>query len=143
MANEPVITIIGNLTADPELRYTPAGSAVTNFSIASTPRTLINDTWEDGETLFLRGTVWRELAENVAETLRKGQRVIAQGKLKSRSYETSEGEQRTVIELDVSDIGPSLQFATAEVHRLESKKAAPAPEPAKGKPVRRTATANR
>jgi single-strand DNA-binding protein len=134
MANEPTITIVGNLTADPELRYTPSGSAVTNFSIASTPRTLNTESneWEDGETLFLRGTVWRELAENVAETLHKGMRVIAQGRLQARTYETTEGENRTVIELQVDEIAPSLRFATAVVTRVETKKETPAPV-AKGK----------
>jgi single-strand DNA-binding protein len=117
MAGETVITVIGNLTGDPELRFTPSGSAVANFTIASTPRTFdrqSND-WKDGETLFLRASVWREAAENVAETLTKGMRVIAQGRLKSRSYETKEGEKRTVIELEVDEIGPSLRYATAKV----------------------------
>ena len=101
MANEVTLTIIGNLTNDPELRFTPSGSAVANFSIASTPRTFDKNSneWVDGETLFLRASIWREAAENVAETLTKGMRVIASGRLKSRSYETKEGEKRTVIEL--------------------------------------------
>jgi single-strand DNA-binding protein len=121
MAGETVITVIGNLTGDPELRFTPSGSAVANFTIASTPRTFdrqSND-WKDGETLFLRASVWREAAENVAETLTKGMRVIAQGRLKSRSYETKEGEKRTVIELEVDEIGPSLRYASAKVTRTQ------------------------
>lgn len=124
MANEPTVTIVGNLTADPELRFTPSGSAVTNFSIASTPRVLNRETneWDDGETLFMRGSIWNEYAENVAETLQKGQRVIAQGRLTSRSYETPEGEKRTVIEFAVDEIGPSLRFATAVVTRATKAK---------------------
>lgn len=124
MAGETVITVIGNLTGDPELRFTPSGSAVANFTIASTPRTFdrqSND-WKDGETLFLRASVWREAAENVAETLTKGMRVIAQGRLKSRSYETKEGEKRTTIELEVDEIGPSLRYATAQVTRAQSNR---------------------
>ena len=110
MAGETTITVIGNLTNDPELRFTPSGSAVANFTIASTPRTFDRQSneWKDGETLFLRAAVWREAAENVAESLTKGMRVIVTGRLKSRSYETKEGEKRTVIELEVDEIGPSL-----------------------------------
>ena len=121
MAGETVITVIGNLTGDPELRFTPSGSAVANFTIASTPRTFDRQSneWKDGETLFLRASVWREAAENVAETLTKGMRVIAQGRLKSRSYETKEGEKRTVIELEVDEIGPSLRYASAKVTRTQ------------------------
>ena len=121
MAGETVITVIGNLTADPELRFTPSGSAVANFTIASTPRTFDRQSneWKDGETLFLRASVWREAAENVAETLTKGMRVIAQGRLKSRSYETKEGEKRNVIELEVDEIGPSLRYASAKVTRTQ------------------------
>lgn len=121
MANETVITVIGNLTADPELKFTPSGSAVANFTIASTPRTFDKQTnkWKDGEPLFLRSAVWREAAENVAETLTKGTRVIAQGRLKSRSYDTKEGERRTVMELEVDEIGPSLAFASAKVTRTQ------------------------
>ncbi|MEE1621070.1 single-stranded DNA-binding protein [Zafaria sp. J156] len=121
MAGETVITVIGNLTGDPELRFTPSGSAVANFTIASTPRTFDRQSneWKDGETLFLRASVWREAAENVAETLTKGMRVIAQGRLKSRSYETKEGEKRTVIELEVDEIGPSLRYASATVKRVQ------------------------
>ncbi|MBG6218593.1 single-strand DNA-binding protein [Arthrobacter sp. CAN_A6] len=121
MAGETVITVIGNLTADPELRFTPSGSAVANFTIASTPRTFDRQTndWKDGETLFLRASVWRESAENVAETLTKGTRVIAQGRLKSRSYDTKEGEKRTVMELEVDEVGPSLRYASAKVSRTQ------------------------
>ena len=112
MAGETTITVIGNLTNDPELRFTPSGSAVANFTIASTPRTFDRQSneWKDGETLFLRAAVWREAAENVAESLTKGMRVIVSGRLKSRSYETKEGEKRTVIELEVDEIGPSLRY---------------------------------
>lgn len=117
MAGETVITVVGNLTNDPELRFTPSGAAVANFTIASTPRTFDRQTneWKDGETLFLRASIWREAAENVAETLTKGARVVAQGRLKARSYETREGEKRTSYELDVDEIGPSLRYATAKV----------------------------
>ncbi|WP_240793552.1 MULTISPECIES: single-stranded DNA-binding protein [unclassified Arthrobacter] len=113
MAGETTITVIGNLTSDPELRFTPSGSAVANFTMASTPRTFDRQSneWKDGETLFLRASAWREAAENVAESLTKGMRVIVSGRLKSRSYETKEGEKRTVIELEVDEIGPSLRYA--------------------------------
>ncbi|MEW1986581.1 single-stranded DNA-binding protein [Pseudarthrobacter oxydans] len=113
MAGETTITVIGNLTSDPELRFTASGSAVANFTVASTPRTFDRQSneWKDGETLFLRASVWREAAENVAESLTKGMRVIVSGRLKSRSYETKEGEKRTVIELEVDEIGPSLRYA--------------------------------
>ncbi|PWW24154.1 single-strand DNA-binding protein [Geodermatophilus normandii] len=119
MAGDTVITVIGNLTSDPELRWTPSGAAVANFTIASTPRTLDRQTqeWKDGEPLFLRCSVWRQAAENVAESLTRGSRVMAQGRLKQRSYETKEGENRTVIELEVDEIGPSLRYATATVTR--------------------------
>ncbi|MGQ1838374.1 single-stranded DNA-binding protein [Kocuria turfanensis] len=119
MAGDTVITVIGNLTADPELRFTPSGAAVANFTVASTPRTFDRQSneWKDGETLFLRCSVWREAAENVAESLQKGMRVIVQGRLKSRSYETKEGERRTVTELDVDEVGPSLRYASAKVNR--------------------------
>lgn len=119
MAGETNITIIGNLVADPELRFTPAGAAVANFDVASTPRAFDRQSneWRDGETLFLRCSVWREPAENVAESLLKGMRVIVQGRLKSRSFETKEGDRRTVIELDVEEVGPSLRFASAKVNR--------------------------
>ncbi|WP_323959821.1 single-stranded DNA-binding protein [Arthrobacter sp. JZ12] len=121
MAGETTITVVGNLTGDPELRFTPSGSAVANFTIASTPRTFDRQSneWKDGETLFLRASVWREAAENVAETLTKGTRVVAQGRLKSRSYETKEGEKRTVMELEVDEIGPSLRYASAKVSRTQ------------------------
>lgn len=121
MAGETTITVIGNLTSDPELRFTPSGSAVANFTIASTPRTFDRQAneWKDGETLFLRAGVWREAAENVAESLTKGMRVIVSGRLKSRSYETKEGDKRTVIELEVDEIGPSLKTATAKVNRTQ------------------------
>jgi single-strand DNA-binding protein len=119
MAGETVITVVGNLTSDPELRYTQNGLAVANFTIASTPRTFdraAND-WKDGEALFLRASVWREFAEHVAGSLTKGSRVIATGRLRQRSYETKEGEKRTSIELEVDEIGPSLRYATASVTR--------------------------
>ncbi|MFJ6280402.1 MAG: single-stranded DNA-binding protein [Actinomycetes bacterium] len=121
MAGETTITVVGNLTSDPELRFTPSGSAVANFTIASTPRTFDRQSneWKDGETLFLRASVWREAAENVAETLTKGTRVVAQGRLKSRSYDTKEGEKRTVMELEVDEIGPSLRYASAKVSRTQ------------------------
>jgi len=121
MANETTITVIGNLTNDPELRFTPSGSAVANFTIASTPRTFDKQSneWKDGETLFLRASVWREAAENVAESLTKGMRVIVEGRLKSRSYATKEGEKRTIIELEVDEIGPSLKYANAKVNRTQ------------------------
>lgn len=120
MAGETVITVIGNLTDDPELRFTPSGAAVANFTVASTPRTLNRQTqqWEDGETLFLRCSIWRQAAENVAESLTRGTRVIVQGRLKARSYETREGEKRTVTELEVDEVGPSLTWATAKVNRV-------------------------
>lgn len=119
MAGETVITVIGNLTADPELRFTPSGAAVANFTVASTPRTFDRQTneWKDGEALFLRCNIWREAAENVTESLTKGTRVIVSGRLKQRSFETREGEKRTVYELDVDEIGPSLRYATAKVTR--------------------------
>ena len=119
MAGDTIITVVGNLTADPELRYTQGGLAVANFTIASTPRSFdraAND-WKDGEALFLRASCWREFAEHVAGTLTKGSRVIAQGRLKQRSYETKEGEKRTSIELEIDEIGPSLRYATAQVTR--------------------------
>jgi len=121
MAGETTLTVIGNLVQDPELRFTPAGAAVANFTIASTPRTFDKNSneWKDGETLFLRASVWREAAENVAESLTKGMRVIASGNLKSRSYETKEGEKRAVIEFEVDEIGPSLKYANAKVNRTK------------------------
>ena len=116
---ETIITVVGNLTADPELRYTQGGLAVANFTIASTPRTFdraAND-WKDGEALFLRASCWREFAEHVASSLTKGSRVVATGRLKQRSYETKEGEKRTSIELEIDEIGPSLRHATATIVR--------------------------
>jgi len=120
MAGETTITVIGNLTNDPELRFTPSGSAVANFTIASTPRTFDRQSneWKDGETLFLRSAVWREAAENVAESLTKGMRVIVSGRLKPRSYE-KDGEKRSVIEFEVDEIGPSLKYANAKVNRTQ------------------------
>jgi single-strand DNA-binding protein len=119
MSGETVITVIGNLTGDPELRFTPSGAAVANFTVASTPRTFDRSTgeWKDGEALFLRCNIWREAAENVAESLTRGSRVIVQGRLKQRSFETREGEKRTVVELEVDEIGPSLRYATAKVNK--------------------------
>lgn len=121
MAGETTITVIGNLTSDPELRFTPSGSAVANFTIASTPRTFDRQSneWKDGETLFLRASIWRDAAENVAESLTKGTRVIVSGRLKSRTYDTKEGEKRTVMELEVDEIGPSLRYANAKVQRTQ------------------------
>ena len=117
MAGETTITVIGNLVDDPELRFTPSGAPVANFRIASTPRTFDRQTneWKDGDTLFLACAVWRQAAENVAESLQKGMRVIVQGRLKSRQYETREGEKRTVFEIDVEEVGPSLRSASAKV----------------------------
>ncbi len=117
MSGETALTIIGNLTADPELRFTPAGAAVANFTVASTPRKFNAQTsqWEDGDALFLRCTLWRQPAENLAESLTKGARVIVNGRLRQRSFETKEGEKRTVVELDVDEVGPSLKYATTKV----------------------------
>ena len=122
MANETIITVIGNLTDAPELRYTQNGLAVANFTIASTPRTFDRQAneWKDGDALFLRASVWREFAEHVAGSLTKGSRVIASGRLKQRSYETKEGEKRTSMELEIDEIGPSLRYATASVTRAQS-----------------------
>jgi single-strand DNA-binding protein len=119
MAGDTTITVVGNLTGDPELRYTPSGAGVANFSVASTPRTLdrASGEWKDGEPLVLRCSIWRDPAEHVAESLHKGDRVIVQGRLRQRSYETKEGERRTVYELEVDEIGPSLRFAQAKVTR--------------------------
>lgn len=126
MANETTLNITGNLVDDPELRFTPSGAAVANFKIASTPRTFDRQSneWKDGETLFMRCAAWKELGENVAESLAKGMRVVAEGRLKSRSYETKEGEKRTVIELEIDEIGPSLKYATAKVTRTQRNNAA-------------------
>ena len=119
MAGDTTLTIIGNLTNDPELRFTPSGAAVANFTVASTPRMFDRQSneWKDGEALFMRCNVWRQVAENVAESLTRGSRVIVSGRLKQRSFDTKEGEKRTVIELEVDEIGPSLRYATAKVTR--------------------------
>jgi len=119
MAGDTPITVVGNLTADPELRFTPSGAAVANFTVASTPRSFDRQTneWKDQETLFLNCSVWRQAAENAAESLTRGMRVIVQGRLKARSYETREGEKRTVFEIDVEEVGPSLRNATAKVSK--------------------------
>ena len=121
MANETIITIVGNLTAAPELRFTPNGAAVANFTVASTPRTFDRNTneWKDGEAMFMRCSVWKEAAENVAESLDKGMRVIVQGRLKARSYDDKDGNRRTSWELDVDEVGPALRFATAKVTRAQ------------------------
>jgi single-strand DNA-binding protein len=120
-AGDVNITVVGNLVADPELRFTPSGAAVANFRVASTPRVLDKTTneWKDGESLFITCNVWRQYAENVAESLTKGMRVIVTGRLKQRSYETREGEKRTVVEMDVDDVGPALKSATAKVNRVQ------------------------
>ncbi len=119
MAGETVTTVVGNLTADPELRFTPSGAAVANFTVASTPRYFDRQSgeWKDGEAMFLRCNIWRQYAENVAETLTRGMRVIVQGRLRQRSFETKEGEKRTVVELEVDEVGPSLRYATAKVNK--------------------------
>ena len=121
MAGDTVITVVGNLTGDPELRFTPSGAAVANFTIASTPRQFDRQSneWKDGDTLFMRCSIWREAAENVAESLTKGMRVIASGRLVQRSYDTREGEKRTVVELQVDEVGPSLRYASAKVTRAQ------------------------
>jgi len=122
MANDTIITVVGNITSDPELRYTQTGLAVANFTIASTPRSFdrASNEWKDGDALFLRSSVWREFAEHVAATLTKGTRVVATGRLVQTSYETKEGEKRTSVELQVDEIGPSLRYATATVTRAAS-----------------------
>ena len=119
MAGDTIITIVGNLTADPELRFIPSGAAVTSFTVASTPRTFDRQTgeWKNAETLFMPCQAWRQMAENIAESLTKGTRVIVQGRLTQRSYTTREGEQRTVVEMQVDEIGPSLRYAKAQVTR--------------------------
>jgi len=132
-----LVTVVGNLTGDPELRFTPNGQAVASFTVASTTRVLDRATneWKDGDTMFLRCSVWRQYAENVAESLTKGTRVIVTGRLKQRSYETKEGEKRSVVELDVDDVGPALRNATAKVTRASrgeggsSSFSAPADDP--------------
>lgn len=120
MAGETVITVVGNLTADPELRFTPSGAAVANFTVASTPRMFDKQSgeWKDGDALFMRCNVWRQAAENVAETLTRGMRVMVSGRLRQRSFETREGEKRTVVELEVDEVGPSLKYATAKVNKV-------------------------
>jgi single-strand DNA-binding protein len=120
MAGDTTITVVGNLTADPELRFTSSGAAVASFTVASTPRTFdkASGEWKDGEALFMRCSIWRQAAENVAESLTRGSRVIVSGRLKQRSYDTREGEKRTVIELEVDEVGPSLKYATAKVNKV-------------------------
>jgi single-strand DNA-binding protein len=143
VAGDTTITVVGNLTADPELRFTPSGAAVANFTVASTPRIFDRQSseWKDGEALFLRCSIWREAAENVAESLTRGSRVIVTGRLKQRSFETREGEKRTVFEVEVDEIGPSLRYATAKVNKASrsggggggfgsGSRQAPAPAPA-------------
>jgi single-strand DNA-binding protein len=135
VAGETGITVIGNLTADPELRFTPSGVAVCNFTVATTPRQFDKSAneWRDGETMFLPCGVWREAAENVAESLRKGMRVIVSGRLKSRTFETKDGDKRTVLELDAEEVGPSLRYATAQVRRTQ--RAGGQGQPAGGQPA--------
>jgi single-strand DNA-binding protein len=120
-AGDVTITVIGNLTDDPELRFTPSGAAVAKFRVASTPRILDRQTneWKDGDPLFLQCNIWRQAAENVAESLQRGARVIVTGRLRQRTYETREGEKRTVMELEVDEIGPSLRYATAKVQKMQ------------------------
>ena len=137
MAGDTQITLVGNLTADPELRFTPSGAAVTNFTVASTPRTFDKQTseWVDGEAMFMSCSVWREAAENVAQSLTKGARVIVTGRLKSRTFEGKGGEKRTVLEVDVDEVGPALRYATAQVTRTGRGGNAPrTPEVAAGAP---------
>lgn len=121
MSGLPTIHVTGTIVADPELKFTPSGAAVANFTIASTPRSFDKNTnsWKDGEALFIRCSVWRQAAENVAESLHRGYKVIVQGYLKQRSYETHEGEKRTVVEMEVQEIGPALTFVTATIHKAE------------------------
>ncbi|MDO4243785.1 MAG: single-stranded DNA-binding protein [Actinomyces sp.] len=130
MAGETVVTIVGNLTGDPELRFTQSGNAVASFTVASTPRAFdrASGEWKDGETLFMRCSIWREAAENVAESLVKGARVIVQGRLVQRSFTTREGEQRTVVEMQVDEVGPSLRYARAQVTRMGSGQAQGSPQ---------------
>jgi len=121
MAGETMLTIVGNLTGDPEIRFTPSGVAVASFTVAATPRVKDSTSgdWKDGEPLFLRCNIWRQAAENVGESLARGARVIVTGRLKQRSYDTKEGEKRTVVELEVDEVGPSLRYATAKVSKAE------------------------
>ena len=134
MANETVITLIGNLVDDPELRFTPSGAAVAKFRVASTPRTFDKQSneWKDGESLFLTCSVWRQAAENVAESLQRGMRVIVQGRLKQRSYEDREGVKRTVFELDVEEVGASLKNATAKVTKTTANRGGGSGQPNSG-----------
>jgi single-strand DNA-binding protein len=127
MAGETLITVIGNLTADPDLRFTPAGNAVCNFTVASTPRVFnsASGEWKDGETMFLRCNAWRALGENLAESLTRGARVVVEGRLKQRTFDTKDGETRTVVELDVDDVGPSLKYATAKVTKVSKNSGKP------------------
>lgn len=120
MAGETTVTVVGNVTAEPELRFTPSGAAVASFTVASTPRTFNKNSnqWEDGDPLFLRCSIWRQYAENVAESVTKGMRVVVTGRLKQRTFETQQGEKRTVVELDADEVGPSLRYATATVNRV-------------------------
>jgi single-strand DNA-binding protein len=143
MAGETIITVVGNLTADPELRYTQNGLPVANFTIASTPRTFDRQAneWKDGDALFLRASVWREFAEHVAGSLTKGMRVIATGRLRQRTYQDREGQNRTAIELEVDEIGPSLRYATAQVTRAARSDAGAAPQQAAGQPQQEWASA--
>lgn len=131
MAGETIVNFVGNLTDDPELRFTPSGAAVANFTVAATPRRFDRQSneWRDGDPLFLRCSVWRQQAENVAESLRKGHRVLVSGTLKQRSYETSGGEKRTVIEVEAEEVGASLKHSTATVHKAERGSATAAPAP--------------
>ena len=135
MAGETVITVVGNLTAEPELRFTPSGAAVANFTVASTPRTLdkASGEWQDGEALFLRCNIWRAAAENVAESLTRGSRVVVQGRLRQRNFEHN-GEKRTVVELEVDEIGPSLRYATAKVNKVSRSGGSAAPAAAAADP---------
>lgn len=123
MAGETIITVVGNLTADPELKFTPSGSAVANFTVASTPRSFDRQTqeWKDGEALFLRCSAWRQMAENVTEGLRRGDRVVVVGRLKQRSFETKEGDKRTVIELEADEVAASAKFATVTAQRAQRR----------------------
>jgi single-strand DNA-binding protein len=136
MAGEVSITVVGNLTGDPELRFTPSGAPVASFTVASTPRFLDKNSgeWKDGDALFLRCSVWRQAAENVAESLTRGSRVIVSGRLRQRSFETKEGEKRTVVELEVDEVGPSLRYATAKVNKTSRSGPAPASVPAADDP---------
>ena len=136
MANDTIITLVGNLVDDPSLRFAPSGGAVANFTVASTPRAFdkTSNEWKDGDTMFLNCSIWRQAAENVSETLTKGTRVIVQGRLKSRSYDDRDGNKRTVFEVDVDEIGPSLRYATAVVTRATGGAVQPAPRQPAGRP---------